>query len=240
MDATVTSAKRFDGQVVLYDPHILPQINPSIFDLQWLRRHRHLTGSAPGRGQAQFLRFMGHDLVLRPYRRGGLMGRINTQFFLRLGASRSRSFREFRLLKWMQTQGMAVPRPVAARHATVGPFYRADLITERIPGARPLADLLYDAAIPGDIWGQIGKSIGQMHALGVDHTDLNCRNILLDVQHKVWLIDFDKCRRRKSVAWKGGNLARLRRSLDKEMTARPNLHWTEADWSSLLNAYQTA
>ncbi len=236
----MTEARTFAGQVILYDPHILPQINPRIFDLQWLRRQRHLTGSAPGRGQAQFLRIMGHDLVLRPYRRGGLIGRISTKLYLRLGAERSRAFREFRLLDWMHSNGLAVPRPVAARYATVGLFYRADLITERIPGARPLADLLHNAAIPGDIWGQIGKSIGQMHAFGVDHTDLNCRNILLDAQHKVWLIDFDKCRKRASGAWKDGNLARLRRSLDKETTARPNLHWTDADWSSLLNAYQTA
>ena len=236
----MTEARTFAGQVILYDPRILPQITPRIFDVQWLRRHGHLTGSAPGRGQAQFLRFMGHDLVLRPYRRGGMMGRFNTEFYLRLGAGRSRAFREFRLLDWMQSQGLSVPRPVAARYATLGPLYRADLMTERIAGARPLADLLHDATLPGAIWGQIGQCIGQMHALGVDHTDLNCRNILLDGQHKVWLIDFDKCRRRKIGVWKEGNLARLRRSLDKETTARPNLHFSDADWSALMAGYSIA
>lgn len=235
----MTEIRRFDGQAILYDPRFLPQITPRIFDLQWLRHNGHLTGSAPGRGQAQFLRVMGHDLVLRPYRRGGMMGRINTQFYLRLGAGRSRAFREFRLLDWMQARGLSVPRPVAARYATLGPLYRADLITERIAGARPLADLLHDATLPGAIWGRIGHCIGQMHALGVDHTDLNCRNILLDAQQKVWLIDFDKCRRRKNGAWKDANLARFRRSLDKETSLHPQLHWSDADWSGLMYGYRT-
>lgn len=233
----MTEVLHLPGQVIRYDPAIVPQITPELFDPQWLCTHGHLTGSAPGRGQAQFLHIAGHDLVLRPYRRGGLISRINTRFYLRLGAGRSRAFREYDLLDWMRGKGLCVPRPVAAQFIPAGPVYRAALITERIAGASPLADLLRDNGLQSALWQKIGKTVAKMHALGVDHTDLNCRNILLDAQQQVWLIDFDKCRRRKSGAWKAGNLARLERSLDKERSRHADLHWSREDRAALAAGY---
>lgn len=232
--------QRVNAQVIWYDSRILPQITPQLFDPQWQRSQGHLKGTAPGRGEAYFLRIMGHDLVLRPCRRGGLIGRINTRLYLRLGAQRSRVFQEYSLLEWMHAQGLAVARPVAALYAPAGVFYRADLITERIPGAQSLADVLRRNALPSEVWAQIGQTIGQMHALEVDHTDLNCRNILLDDQQKIWLIDFDKCRKRAVGVWRQHNLARLRRSLDKEKLGQPGLSWSEADWAALVAGYEAA
>lgn len=230
--------QRANAQVIWYDSRFLPQITPQVFDPQWQRSQGHLKGTAPGRGEAYFLRIMGHDLVHRPCRRGGLIGRFNTRLYLRLGARHSRAFREYRLLEWMHAQGLSVPRPVAARYAPFGLFYRADLITERIPGAQSLADTLRRTALTLEIWGQIGKHIRDMHELGIDHTDLNCRNILLDAQQKVWLIDFDKCRKRAAGGWRERNLARLRRSLDKEKLRQPGVSWSDADWSALLAGYE--
>lgn len=229
---------RTDGQVLWYNPEILPSVSTDLFDIAYQRRQGTLTGSAPGRSKAHFMTLAGHDLVLRPYQRGGLMGKINQSLYLRLGATRSRVWREYGMLGWMHDQGLAVPRPVAGRYAPVGLFYRAQLITMRIPHARPLADLVQEAALPPDVWAGIGRAIGRMHALGVDHSDLNCRNILLDADRKVWLIDFDKCRRRERGAWQDRNLARLKRSLEKERLRHPGLFWSEADWSTLRAGYE--
>lgn len=226
-----------NGQVIWYDPQISLRVSPSTFDTDYQFRQGNRTGSAPGRSKAHFLHLNGHDLVLRPYRRGGLMGKINRSLYLRLGAERSRVFREYSLLEWMHEQGLAVPRPVAARYVPAGVFYRAELITLRIPQAKPLADVLQESELPPEVWSGIGQAIGRMHALGVDHSDLNCRNILLDAQMQASLIDFDKCRCRAKGAWQDHNLSRLRRSLDKESRKHPALFWSDSDWSSLCAGY---
>lgn len=228
---------KIKGQSIWFDPSLLSQIVLQTFDPDHHRREGNLTGSASGRNTAHFLRLEGHDLVLRAYQRGGLMGKINRSLYLRLGAERSRVFREYSLLEWMHEQGLAVPRPVAARYVPAGAFYRADLITLRIPQAKPLADVLQESELPPDVWSGIGQAIGRMHALGVDHSDLNCRNILLDAQMQAWLIDFDKCCRRAKGAWQDHNLSRLRRSLDKESRKHPALFWLDSDWSSLCAGY---
>lgn len=170
---------------------------------------------------------------------GGLIGRINSDLYMRFGAKYSRAFREYRLLEWMNSRGLSVPQPVAARYVPTGLCYRADLITERIPQARPLADILLETPLTLATWSKIGGVIRQMHALGVHHSDLNCRNILLDTDMQVWLIDFDKCRRRNNTGWQPQNLSRLRRSLIKEKTKHPELNWSDTDWSTLLSGYES-
>lgn len=137
----------------------------------------------------------------------------------------------------MRRHGLSVPKPVAARYVPSGLCYRADLITERIPQARPLADILMETPLARPIWSKIGDVIRQMHVLDIYHSDLNCRNILLDADMQVWLIDFDKCRHRRNTGWQQHNLSRLRRSLTKEKAKHPELHWSDTDWPALGAGY---
>lgn len=233
------SVRRIEGQVIWHDAVLLPEIGPEFFDPAWHLARGTAVGSAPGRGQAIFLDWKGRALVLRPFRRGGLVGRLVAGSYLRLGADRSRAFREYELLAWLRAQGLPVPCPVAARYAPKGLIYRADLVTERIDGARTLADWLRKGSLPAAVWASIGGVIGRMHRLGVDHTDLNCRNILLDAGLQPWLIDFDKCRRRPLGAWRKSNLKRLKRSLVKEQARVPGLAWNAEDWTALEDGYRT-
>jgi 3-deoxy-D-manno-octulosonic acid kinase len=233
-----TKTRTSGGQVIWFDSQMIPDAAPRLFDVAWHRDQGHLQGTATGRGSAHFVQAHGLDLVLRPFRRGGLIGKFNADLYLRTGAERSRGFMEFDLLDWMHGKGLPVPKPAAARYVAWGPFYRADLITQRIAQAQTLADVLAQTALPHDLWGQIGRIIGQMHRLGVHHSDLNCRNILLDGERQVWLIDFDKCWRRAAGRWQQENLARLRRSLDKELAKHPALYWSDPDWAALIAGYQ--
>lgn len=210
------------------------------FDPRWLQASGFVVGHSAGRNRAHFLRIAGQGMVLRHYYRGGWIGRVISDLFLRTPVADSRAMAEFTLLQWMRDQGLPVPTPLAARYVPAGPWYRADLITERIAESRTLADWLAKEGCADQTWGRIGQVIARMHGLGVDHTDLNCRNILLDAQGKVWLIDFDKCRRRPPGAWQQRNLARLRRSLDKEKAQAPGLIWFDDDWQALLAGYEGA
>lgn len=228
---------RLKGTVIWYDSTVIEAMEPRIFEPDWLCAKGHRRGVSQGRGNAHYLHFVGRDMVLRPFHRGGLIGKLNRDRYIYVRVGDSRAMREFTLLAWMRTQGLPVPRPLAARHRSSGLFYRADLITERIPGTRPLAEVLPERALHEEHWVAIGAVIRQMHSLGVDHADLNSRNILLDALEQAWLIDFDKCKRRAQGGWTQRNLARLHRSFTKERRKHPDLNWTAHDWAALLRGY---
>ncbi len=233
-----------DGCVIWSDPALLPKPDVKLFDPEWLRVQGHLTGTSTGRNTAWFLHLAGRDMVLRHCWRGGMVGRIISDRYLRQPIAQSRAMREFSLLRWMHAQGLPVPRAIAARFAPAGLWYKADLLMERIADTAPLADDLATTKLPAALWHKIGAVIAQMHALGVQHSDLNCRNILLDAQDRVWLIDFDKCDRRpvkdgSMPDWAQSNLDRLHRSLTKEKGKVADLHWSPDDWEALLTGYHS-
>jgi 3-deoxy-D-manno-octulosonic acid kinase len=233
--STVTA----EGKVIWHDASLLPVMEPSLFDPGWLERTGRLTGGSTGRNTAWFLQHEGQEMVLRHYWRGGMVGRVIKDRYWRSPVESSRAMREFTLLGWMHGQGLPVPRPVAARYAPAGLFYRADLLMLRLPGTRTLADVLADSALPLPDWMRIGAVIARMHRCGVNHSDLNCRNILLDAEGQIWLIDFDKCERRAPGPWAQANLDRLERSLRKEQGKQPALHWSAPAWGALLEGYRS-
>jgi 3-deoxy-D-manno-octulosonic acid kinase len=177
-----------------------------------------VVGQAPGRGESLFLAVDGPDdrqWVLRPYRRGGLAARLSATRYLWTGLERTRAFRELRLIARLFDAGLPVPRPVAAGVTRHGPAYEAALITLRIPGAGALAGRLQQGQADGALLERVGRTVRRFHDAGLDHVDLNARNLLVDADDGVWLIDLDRCRLRPDGDWKRANLERLARSLAK-------------------------
>jgi len=129
-----------------------------------------------------------------------------------------------------------VPRPIAARAVKSGLFYQADLLSERIPNARDLVSILQEQSLSVEMYQKIGQEIAKMHQVGVNHTDLNIHNILIDDKDKVWIIDFDKCRFETSGDWKHQNLNRLLRSFNKERLKR-QIIWQESDFEHFQDGY---
>ncbi|MFP4607098.1 MAG: 3-deoxy-D-manno-octulosonic acid kinase [Thiohalospira sp.] len=214
------------GGVILHDGRL-----GAVFPAELFRpESAAIRGGGTGRGEAAFLSATrkteaGEEavaLVLRHFRRGGLLGRMLGDRYIRNGLARSRPVREWRLMRELRRQGLPVPAPVAVRVAPRGLIYRGDLITERLEGAVPLADLLEAGNASLTLWQVVGATIARFHAAGAWHADLNVRNILVDEGSGVWLIDWD--RGRLGVGRAGplrANLRRLRRSLDKEVKSYP-------------------
>ena len=186
------------------------------FDPGWWRDAGRVTGEAPGRGASLFLDAgEGVEWVLRPYRRGGLIARASETRYLWTGLERTRAFRELRLTAHLHESGLPVPRPVAARVTRHGLGYEAALITVRIPGARALAELITRQQADDALLERVGATVRRFHDAGLDHVDLNARNLLIDPEGRVWLIDLDRCRLRRRGRWQAANLARLQRSFEK-------------------------
>ena len=224
--------------VIRFDASVLNTADPNLFDPDWLRSNQLWQGSTKGRSQAHFFHHAGVDMVLRHFHRGGLVGRVNRDLYLRVGAAKSRALREFDLLVEMHSDGLPVPLPVAARYVPLGAFYRADIITQRIPNARPLQEVLFYRALTAEVWGEIGASVRKLHDHKVFHSDLNCRNIMIGSNNAVWFIDFDKCEKREQGTWMQANLDRLHRSLKKTASGSEDVHWCEADWAHFQAGYR--
>lgn len=181
-----------------------------------------------------------NDVVaaLRHYRRGGMVRRVVRSAYLWTGLERTRAFREWRLLAALYAEGLPVPRPLAARVVRGGLWYRADLLTEWLPATRSLVSLLADGEPNAETWRQVGRTLRRFHAAGVWHADLNAHNILVDQAGGVYVVDFDRGRRRPlDGRWARANLSRLRRSLEKVHATGRALYYTRAGWSALLDGY---
>ncbi|MBW6477310.1 MAG: 3-deoxy-D-manno-octulosonic acid kinase [Chromatiales bacterium] len=232
-----TQSLQIGRQFFLYDAARLSTIDADVMRAEaWMARNAVL-GGAPGRGTTIFVRDERSELALRHYRRGGLVGRLLADRYLWLGLDRTRPWREWQLSRRLYEMGLPVPRPVAAHCERLGIFYRANLLTERLPG-RPLAEWLAEASLAKAGWQAVGQCLRRFHDAGVYHADLNARNILLDAPQQVYVLDFDKGELRSpGGSWVQQNLARLRRSLEKFSRQQPGFAFDEADWSVMMAAY---
>lgn len=236
------------GEVRIQSGDVTALVAPEyadVFDPGWFDPEfwgdRVVPVSSGGRGSAWFIDRPGQDLVLRHYRRGGMMARISERGYVFLGSSKVRSFAEFRLLQELRQLGLPVPNPVSAAYSRRGLIYSASIIIERLPGVKAWGDCLPVSDAYG-YWEIVGNLIRRFHDRGVDHADLNCFNVLLSGEDG-FLIDFDRSVIREKpsepgTGWQARNLTRLRRSLAKvmEQTGEP-LSTLEIGWCKFLQAY---
>lgn len=224
------------GGAMLYDASCLHHPDAAVFEPAHWQAQGALESARGGRGTVAFVRTAADQRwVLRHYRRGGLMARLVDDQYLWTGADRTRSFREWRLLRQLRVWGLPVPQPVAARYQRAGLFYRADLITAELPVRLTVAQALQSDPLPAAAWRAIGACVGALHGRGVQHADLNAHNLLLGAGNAVYVLDFDRGRIRGRGAWEQAVLERLQRSLRKVTTGLPADRFGEAQWHALLD-----
>ncbi len=223
---------------IVFDAALSGQIGPDWFAPAFWRARDALGALAGGRGGVAVIKTPAGECVLRHYHRGGLVAHLLADRYLWLGATRTRSFTEFRLLEHCMGLGLPSAAPVAARYVRHGLFYTADLITARIPDARTLAQCLASGVLDTDMARAVGGEIARFHRANIWHADLNAHNILLSTGG-VHLIDFDRGRvRAHAPAWRAGNLRRLRRSLLKlGAGVRGEEAFAATVWQPLLDGY---
>lgn len=221
---------------ILSDAAVARQVERGWFDPGYWK-DKAQTVDAGGRGGAWYVDTPLAPAVLRHYLRGGMVARLNRETHLWRGARRVRSFEEFRLLRKLGAMGLPVPRAIAASYVrTTGLGYRASILLERLQGVQTF-DALVTQLGDGAPWEDCGRLIARFHRAGLDHIDLNARNILYDGNGRGWLIDFDRSRLRlQETKWRRDNLQRLRRSLRKWHGDRRGFD-VEAGFARLQKAY---
>jgi 3-deoxy-D-manno-octulosonic acid kinase len=158
--------------------------------------------------------------AVRHFHRGGALSMHMRDRYLRVG--RRRPIRELAASVAARARGIKTPAVICAITYEDGIYYRADLITEVIPGAKTLAHTLleHDGTLAWLIaMRQAGEVIQALTELGVHHVDLNAHNIVLTsgATPEAYVVDLDRARilRKPSFSARDQMLARLTRSIVK-------------------------
>jgi 3-deoxy-D-manno-octulosonic acid kinase len=161
--------------------------------------------------------------VVRRYRRGGrVVAPLLGDRYLRLGLPRP--LREARASGEARRRGIRTARVVGGAVYPAGAFYRADLVTEFVPDAVDLARLLFERDDTPearlDALAAVGRLIARAAAAGVEHADLNAKNVLVESLPggaAPLFLDLDRCRVHPPGVRGDAErmLARLERSLRK-------------------------
>lgn len=225
-------------RAIVYDANRISQPDAHLFDPQFWLQEGAVADQATGRGNTLIVDTPYGPAVLRQYLRGGAAASFSRNRYFFLGFSRSRPVIEANLTAQLSARGLPVPVILGGICYRQGFTYSGALLTQQIPAARPLADLMSGLDSKDPIWSAIGRCIRRFHAEGVYHADLNARNILIDERQKVWLIDFDRgCLLQAGNPRLQRNLQRLLRSLKKQAS----IPATELEkcWQQLMLAYNT-
>ncbi len=172
------------------------------------------------------------EAVVRPYRRGGLVEKINRRTYF-VG---NRAFSELVATHRLRRRGAPVPEVLAAIQSEVRPGYLACLVTRRIAKALPAAVVLDSASAARRVivLESVGRAIRLLHEAGGVHADLNAHNILVPEEGEgpAFVVDLDRASvlpgpvpERRARA----NLRRLRRSLLKLGLDDAVAHWDELE-----------
>ncbi len=138
-----------------------------------------------------YLQGIGH-VVVKPYRRGGIIQYMIKNTYLRTGKPRCRI--EYEQMQRAGDLGINVPEPVAYAHQG-RIFYKAWLITRAIKDPKSLADLSrMDADRAKTVLDKVIHQVSKLVHHKVYHADLHPGNVLIDHDDHVYIIDFDKAR----------------------------------------------
>ncbi len=250
------NTREFGDKTILTTDHAESiGLDENAFRVDFLEKQNLITQQKHGRGQVFFFQWTTHNsaetsqlqrsektYALRHYRRGGLVAKLSEDSFIYTGLENTRCYQELYILDFLQNHNVHVPAPLAGMVTRKGWLYCADLITEVIKDSVELHEQLKLSGINSALWYEIGAEIKKMHDIGVCHEDINVKNILLQSQRsntQIYLIDFDKCSIKQHGKWKEANLARFRRSLDKHKNTYAEGTFTEGDWQTLLQGYQS-
>jgi 3-deoxy-D-manno-octulosonic acid kinase len=186
---------------------------------------KRLFARAPRRGRGAVpsvsLRRDAH-VVLRRYQHGGLFGGVTGSLYL----GPSRALDELHVTARAEAMGAPVPHVLClVLWPAAGPFWSALIGTREERGARDLLDALLassDAQARRALLREVGAAVRKLHDAGVDHRDLQLRNILVVEEHgrrRIVVVDLDKAvyhpRGALAPRLRARNLGRLTRSAVK-------------------------
>lgn len=179
--------------------------------------------------------------AVRHYRRGGAIAALLVDRYLALGEPRP--CREVEAAALLRERGIPTPAVVAGAIYGTGLWYRADLVTELVPDSADLAHVVFTSGdTAAEALRAAGELVARMGRAGVEHVDLNAKNILLTSGNKgprAYVVDLDRCRVEASGTTAGAApmRRRLERSLRKFESATGRV-LSPGEWAALRHGVE--
>ena len=169
------------------------------------------------------------EIIMKTYKRGGLTALFLPDIF----NDARRPLNELVLTEKARVSGVSVSEILGIQIKWITPFlFRAKIISKKIPDTMTLEDfILFLLKNYKDKYSElyqkkrnliksVSQAIGQLHQVGIYHSDLNIRNILIQSPEgtiKTYIIDLDKSAYEQPLSFnkRVDNLIRLNRSLEK-------------------------
>lgn len=130
-------------------------------------------------------------VIVKHYRRGGILANLITQSYLR--ATKTRSQIEFEQMQHIRAKGVSAPKPVAYAYRG-NLFYKAWLVSLEIIHSQTMAE--FSRTEPNRV-ANVMDALNRQVRILVDnqimHADFHPGNILVDSKEQIYIIDFDKC-----------------------------------------------
>ncbi|MFT4648216.1 MAG: tRNA A-37 threonylcarbamoyl transferase component Bud32 [Glaciecola sp.] len=191
----------------------------------------------------------GQVLIIRRFRRGGLVRHLSKDRFL----DPERPFREIVLSEGLRERGFQTPIIAAARSRRLGFMgYRLELITEQVPGVKSLGrwqaqfrSAGVDTELQRSMLGVTAQTVRRLHDAGFEHSDLQPENLLWQPAAAgqdpyLWILDLDRSKQHADPLLESAraqNLWRLwRYVLRREATGGTTL--SRSDYTRFLVAYE--
>jgi 3-deoxy-D-manno-octulosonic acid kinase len=172
-----------------------------------------------GRGALYHVADPAGGLLVRPFRKGGLLRLLRGARF----RGPWRPLEELVLDRRLAAVGVPVPEAVGCVVLRAPTGWRGFLITREVQGALDLEAWLYGVAsptglAPSRVLRRAGRAVRALHDAGVAHADLHPKNLLVTPDGAVLVLDLDRARAGDAPLEDDarlGNLARLGRAIEK-------------------------
>ena len=115
----------------------------------------------------------------------------------------------------MNSKGLPVPKPVALKVTNSRFTYIADLITCKIENEGTLFDFIKNKKMSNNLWDKLSITLEKFFNENVFHSDLNSKNIIIDKNNNIFLLDFDNSHYFHNKKLFNKSMYRLERSLKK-------------------------
>ncbi len=131
-------------------------------------------------------------VIIKPYRRGGLIRHFNRCWYLRF--RKTRGEQEYDWYCQARSIGVQSPEPVGFVYRGRR-LYQAWLVTRAIDPHQTLAQLaLLDNLKTLGLMPAVAAQVDRLIRNCIHHVDLHPGNVIVDAANRIYLIDFDKAR----------------------------------------------
>ena len=95
------------------------------------------------------------------------------------------------MLNIMKEQGLHVPKAAALQIITNRFTYKANLITCKINNEGTLYEFIINKKMNHELWSKLYMTLEKFYKKNVYHSDLNSKNIIIDKDNNIYVLDFD-------------------------------------------------